>query len=220
MDGLFDGPASERRRFLDRLVLAVDAEHARPRERAGASLRSRNRLLEDRAPIRTGSTRSSTRPRSWRSRSRRAGETVGRLQAALAARRGHGLAVPGRRDRARRLDGDDACRIILPSRSRTAIARCSGTIAPRDAAAGRTLDGPHSDRSRRGPYAARASPPPTLDRRAEGAADRPGLAHAGLIAEMTGFRALLLDEVVAHLDPPRRAALYAELDSSSAGDPG
>src|SRR5262249_25626489 len=27
MDGLFNGPASERRRFLDRLVLAVDAEH-------------------------------------------------------------------------------------------------------------------------------------------------------------------------------------------------
>src|SRR5205807_4818991 len=27
MDGLFDGPASERRRFLDRLALAVDAEH-------------------------------------------------------------------------------------------------------------------------------------------------------------------------------------------------
>src|SRR6202045_2516978 len=28
MDGLFAGPASERRRFLDRLVLAVDASHS------------------------------------------------------------------------------------------------------------------------------------------------------------------------------------------------
>ena len=38
------------------------------------------------------------------------------------------------------------------------------------------------------------------------------LAHAGLIAEMSGFApVLLLDEVVAHLDPLRRAALYAEL---------
>ncbi len=27
MDGLFTGPAGERRRFLDRLVLAVDSEH-------------------------------------------------------------------------------------------------------------------------------------------------------------------------------------------------
>ena len=38
------------------------------------------------------------------------------------------------------------------------------------------------------------------------------LAHAGLLAEMTGFApVLLLDEVVAHLDPDRRAALYAAL---------
>src|SRR6476661_622682 len=47
MDQLFNGPASERRRFLDRLVLAVDAQHS---TRVGAlerSLRSRNRLLEN-----------------------------------------------------------------------------------------------------------------------------------------------------------------------------
>ena len=38
------------------------------------------------------------------------------------------------------------------------------------------------------------------------------LAHAGLVAEMTGFApVLLLDEVVAHLDPDRRAALYDAL---------
>ena len=35
------------------------------------------------------------------------------------------------------------------------------------------------------------------------------LAHAGLIKQMTGFAPLLLlDEIVAHLDPARRAALY------------
>ncbi len=39
------------------------------------------------------------------------------------------------------------------------------------------------------------------------------LAHAGLHRDMSGFApVLLLDEVVAHLDPSRRAALYAELD--------
>src|SRR5713101_7902680 len=50
MDQLFAGPGSERRRFLDRLVLAVDAGH---RSRVAAlerSLRSRNRLLEERNP--------------------------------------------------------------------------------------------------------------------------------------------------------------------------
>ncbi len=43
------------------------------------------------------------------------------------------------------------------------------------------------------------------------------LAHAGLLAEMTGFApVLLLDEVVAHLDPGRRAALYRELEKLGA----
>ena len=42
------------------------------------------------------------------------------------------------------------------------------------------------------------------------------LAHAGLLAEMSGFApVLLLDEVVAHLDPGRRSALYDELESSA-----
>ncbi len=48
MDGLFAGPPGERRRFLDRLVLAVDSEHG---ARVGAlerALRNRNRLLEER----------------------------------------------------------------------------------------------------------------------------------------------------------------------------
>ena len=50
MDGLFNGPASERRRFLDRLGLAVDAEHMTRVNALERSLRSRNRLLEDPRP--------------------------------------------------------------------------------------------------------------------------------------------------------------------------
>ena len=50
MDGLFLGPASERRRFLDRLVLAIDAEHGTRVSALERALRSRNRLLEDAAP--------------------------------------------------------------------------------------------------------------------------------------------------------------------------
>ena len=38
------------------------------------------------------------------------------------------------------------------------------------------------------------------------------LAHANLVAEMTGITPLLLlDEVIAHLDPDRRIALFDEL---------
>src|SRR5262249_57490141 len=43
------------------------------------------------------------------------------------------------------------------------------------------------------------------------------LAHAGLLTEMAGAAPIiLLDEVVARLDPARRAALYAELDGLGA----
>jgi DNA replication and repair protein RecF len=47
MDQLFLGPASERRRFLDRLVLAVDPDHGSRVSALERALRNRNRLLED-----------------------------------------------------------------------------------------------------------------------------------------------------------------------------
>src|SRR5262249_11328480 len=50
MDQLFAGPASERRRFLDRLVLAVDAEHGARVNALERTLRSRNRLLQGPSP--------------------------------------------------------------------------------------------------------------------------------------------------------------------------
>ncbi len=47
MDSLFAGPASERRRFLDRLVLAIDPNHGARVSRFERALRGRNRLLEE-----------------------------------------------------------------------------------------------------------------------------------------------------------------------------
>ena len=47
MDGLFSGPAGERRRFLDRLVLALDSEHGGRVNALERALRNRNRLLEN-----------------------------------------------------------------------------------------------------------------------------------------------------------------------------
>ena len=87
----------------------------------------------------------------------------------------------------------------------------------RDAAAGRTLDGPHlSDLSVA--YAPKNIPAADAST-GEQKALLIGLvlAHAGLLADMSGFApVLLLDEVVAHLDPSRRAALYAELEQLGA----
>src|SRR4029078_9770413 len=48
MDGLFLGAASERRRFFDRLVLAIDSEHSSRISALERSLRSRHRLLDTR----------------------------------------------------------------------------------------------------------------------------------------------------------------------------
>lgn len=49
MDGILGGSPSERRRFLDRLVIAFDPAHAGRLSRYDRAMRQRNRLLEDRA---------------------------------------------------------------------------------------------------------------------------------------------------------------------------
>jgi len=84
---------------------------------------------------------------------------------------------------------------------------------PRDAAAGRTLEGPHlSDLQ----VVYRAKSIAAADASTgEQKALLIGLvlAHAGFIAEMSGFApVLLLDDVVAYLDPERRRALYHQLE--------
>ena len=47
MDTLFTGPGSDRRRFLDRLVLTIDPQHGRRALDYEKAMRSRNRLLAD-----------------------------------------------------------------------------------------------------------------------------------------------------------------------------
>jgi DNA replication and repair protein RecF len=82
----------------------------------------------------------------------------------------------------------------------------------RDAAAGRTLDGPHLT-DLQVVYAPKAMPARDAST-GEQKALLIGLvlAHGALVAETTGIvPLLLLDEVVAHLDPNRRTALFAEL---------
>jgi DNA replication and repair protein RecF len=82
----------------------------------------------------------------------------------------------------------------------------------RDAAAGRTLDGPHLT-DLQVVYAPKSMPARDAST-GEQKALLIGLvlAHAALVAETTGIvPLLLLDEVVAHLDPVRRRALFDEL---------
>jgi DNA replication and repair protein RecF len=212
MDPLFNGPASERRRFLDRLVLAVDAQHSSRVAALERSLRSRNRLLADASsdPHWLDAIEHETAEVAVAVAAARA-ETTSRLAAALGDARERAPGFP---------DAEIALRgwmeTLLPAHSATEIEDRYRALLKdsraRDAAAGRTLDGPHlSDlavtHAGKGIPAANAS---TGEQKA--LLIRLVLAHAGLIKQMTGFAPLLLlDEVVAHLDPGRRAALYDAL---------
>ncbi|MGE0038886.1 MAG: DNA replication/repair protein RecF [Xanthobacteraceae bacterium] len=212
MDQLFSGPASERRRFLDRLVLAVDAEHMTRVNALDRALRSRNRLLEDPRADRhwLDAIEHETAELAVSVSAMRA-ETVSRLQTVIAQRRekpspfpAAEVALSGWMDKLvashPAVEVEDRYRTILRDNR------------PRDAAAGRTLDGPHLT-DLLVTYAAKgiaAADGSTGEQKA--LLISLVLAHTRLIAEMSGVApVLLLDEVVAHLDPLRRAALYDEL---------
>ena len=217
MDQLFNGPASERRRFLDRLVLAVDAEHMTRVNALERSLRSRNRLLEEPRPDShwLDAIEHETAELAVAVTALRA-QTVGLLQARLAARREPASPFP-----AAEIALDGWMEKLIANHPATEVEDRYRAVLrdnrSRDAAAGRTLDGPHLTdlavaHAGKSIAAADAST-------GEQKALLIGLvlAHAALIAEMTGFApVLLLDDVVAHLDPLRRAALYAELDKIGA----
>jgi DNA replication and repair protein RecF len=212
MDQLFAGPASERRRFLDRLVLAVDARHAARVSALERALRSRNRLLESPRPDThwLDAAEHETAEVAVAVAAARA-ETVRRLSAALAARRVTESGFPSAEIG---LDGwMEAAVLAAPAvevedRYRAVL----HDNRARDAAAGRTLDGPHLT------DLAVVYEPKGIAARDASTGEQKALliglvlAHAALVAEMSGAApVILLDEVIAHLDPSRRAALFGAL---------
>jgi len=199
MDRLFTGSAGERRRFLDRLVLALEPAHAHHSTRYDAAMRARNKLLADErwdeawlASLEQGMAEHGTAVAEARAR------TVAALSERLAEAPEDEFARA-----ALALEGsapDDLAPALQANRSR-------------DAAAGRATEGPHrqdlavTHRAKAMP-AARSST-------GEQKALLLGLvlAHAELVAERRGEPPiLLLDEVAAHLDPGRRAALFTRLE--------
>jgi DNA replication and repair protein RecF len=210
MDTLFVGAPSERRRFLDRLALAVDAEHGSRVNALERSLRSRNRLLEEARPDAhwLDAVEHETAELAVAVAGQRV-ETVHRLDAVLASRKGSAfppaeIALDGWMEK------------LIPEHPAIEIEERYRAVLrdnrARDAAAGRTSDGPHLT-DLKVTYAHKdiaAADASTGEQKALliGLV----LAHGRLIAEMTGFAPiLLLDEIVAHLDPARRAALHVEL---------
>ena len=200
MDRLFADSAGARRRFLDRLVLALEPGHARNAARLEAALRERNRLLSDEGE---------PDPR-WldgiEAQLAEAGAAVAQARARLIARLGEALAV---------LPDQPFARPALTYHAggpleRDALAAALADSRRRDRAAQRTLVGPHRDElgvtmAGKDQPAADCS---TGEQKAMLIAIT--LAHSGLL-DLARPRLLLLDEVAAHLDPLRREALFGRL---------
>ncbi|WP_432200029.1 DNA replication/repair protein RecF [Erythrobacter sp. W53] len=205
MDGLFTGSAQDRRRYMDRLALALNPDHARHASRYESALRERNRLLSD-----------DQRPDArW----------LDAIEAQLAE---HGAKLA--EGRAALVDAMMA-QVVQTGEEpfpRPALTYVAGGPVGfdqlsqalhdgrgQDQAARRTLTGPHRDELDV-LYAAKRMPAAlcsTGEQKALLLAIT--LAHAAL-AEKGRASLLLLDEVAAHLDPDRRTALFDRLRAGSA----
>jgi len=214
MDGLFTGPAGDRRRFLDRLVLAVDSEHGARVNGLERALRNRNRLLDERFSERIwldAAEREIAELAIAVASARR--ETVERLAALIAVSRDESSPFPWAEIA---LDGE-IDRLVADNPALAAEERYRALLRDnrgRDAAAGRALIGPQaSDLTvRHGPKTCEARRASTGEQKAllVGLV----LAHARLVAAMSGMAPLiLLDEIAAHFDPARRRALFDALDA-------
>lgn len=215
-DALFRGPAGDRRRFLDRLVLAVDAGHGARVSALERALRSRNRLLDEPgqdARWLDAIEREIAELGVAVALARR--ETVERLDQLIAQNRDDAQPFPWA---SVRLEGDlDDLVAVWPAieaEDRFRLALRNGRH--RDRAAGRTLTGPQTTDLvvRHGPKDVPAGTASTGEQKALliGLV----LAHARLVRTMSGIApAILLDEVAAHLDPRRRLGLFEALDALS-----
>lgn len=211
-DGLFRGSAGDRRRFLDRLVLAIDAEHGARVNALERALRDRNRILDER-PHDAGWLDAIERQVAELGVAVAAAraEAVTRLGALIEETRDDAspfpwtmLALDGELDRLvaalAAVDAEDAYQALLKQNR------------PRDKAAGRTLIGAQATdlKVRHGPKDIAAGQGSTGEQKAllVGLV----LAHARLVAAMSGLAPIvLMDEIAAHFDPRRRTALYEAL---------
>jgi DNA replication and repair protein RecF len=211
MDGLFTGSSSDRRRFLDRLVLSLDPAHGRRASDFERAMRSRNKLLSEGRFDPSWLTGIETQ--------------MAELGIAMAAARHEMLGL------LQSLSAGSADNTPFPTPVLTLEGFMDGSMdrpaadleedyvetlrnaRGRDAAAGRTLEGPHRAdlHVRHREKDIEASRCSTGEQKALliGLI----LAHARLTADMTGYAPiLLLDEIAAHLDEGRRAALFDLVD--------
>lgn len=215
MDRLFIEGASGRRKFLDRLALGFDASHGRNVARYETAMRERARLLKfgPRDPTWLEGLESEM-AESGTAVARARRETVDRLNGMLSERAdagafpAAGLSLAGETDALLLEEGDAA----------EALRAQFGANRMRDAETGRTLTGPHlSDLSVRHTQK-------RTDARECSTGEQKALLISIVLADAWALSKardgvapiLLLDEIAAHLDITRRAALFEEILSLKA----
>jgi DNA replication and repair protein RecF len=212
-DRLFLDAPAERRRFLDRLVLAAEPGHGAVAAQYERALRERARLLADtHEPVWLAAIEARLASAGARIAAARA-RTVVDLQAEIDSRADRPfprarLSLAGAFEQLA-LDGADEAAI------EAALGQALASGRARDSLAGRTLSGPHrtdlevvdADQDR---PAAQCS---TGEQKA--LVLNLVLAQAARLsrAKSTPNPILLLDEVAAHLDGLRRAALFDEIEA-------
>jgi DNA replication and repair protein RecF len=203
MDRLWIEGAEGRRRFLDRMALSFFPNHAEASLIYEKTMRERNRLLKDqvRDPAWYAALESQMASVAVQIHHHRQA-TVAHLTAAQAeAQTSFPIATL-------RIEQAEADAPTTEDAFRTAFA----DSRPRDLIAGRTLVGPHRS-DLHAVYAAKSVPASDCST-GEQKALLISLILANARALTQDFGAppiLLLDEVAAHLDPSRRAALYDEI---------
>lgn len=203
MDRLFLESPGGRRRFLDRLVLALFPEHAVHSTRYEAAMRSRTRLL----------TADQAADPAWLSALE--AQMVEHGAALSSARRNTIFAIGETLEQ--QSDGPFARPVLALEGwddSERDLAAALRAGRRRDAAAGRAVEGPHRT-DLAATHAAKRLPAALCSTGEQKALLLSIiLAHADLVAQRVQRRpVLLLDEVAAHLDPLRRAALFDRLAS-------
>jgi DNA replication and repair protein RecF len=215
MDALFAGPAGDRRRFLDRLILCFDAGYRARLNRFERAMASRNRLLAD-------GVRENARFEGLELQMAETGTAIAAARAEAVAALASIMIERSERDPgspfpAAGLAIEGALEADLERLPAVDVEESYASLLrearERDRAAGRTLDGPH--RSDLLVFHAPKQMPARLCSTGEQKALLLGLvlAHAELVARRRDGIAplLLLDEVTAHLDEARRGALFAEI---------
>jgi len=227
MDRLWLDAPGDRRRFLDRIALGFEPDHAEVSLTYEKAMRARNRLLREPgwddawlAGLEAQMARAGARIARARSES-----LIRLIEAQNGARIGVETLFPRAElsilgdmefhfSQALRA-GDDLDQLEVEEAA--SLSRTLASSRPRDAAAGRTLTGPHRS-DLEAVYAAKNMPAAACSTGEQKALlISLCLANARALSEATGTAPiLLLDEVTAHLDTSRRKALFGEIEALGA----